>query len=384
MARAESMKLTKKQSVFLGILLGLSILLCPSSLRAASFDCAKAKTPVEKMICADAELSKLDEEMAAAYQRELARTDDKEGLKKDQLDWLRRRNDAYGCFSNDGKRLTDCVKDSYLESLFYLRPDGFNIIYSQDDKICGQFAGILNDDLKRHGNIDPSRHKEFNFADFKQIQRMTSNRRRDIFISYFDINNDGTDEAVFKWDLYHHDVIMPDIVYTTKEDGIAIEKSIIQDSQGKSDHKYESDYKFFSGKEFCDKILGKGRMATGEMGTIGINSGFGVFSFSDTTGKFLYDSHKNSYVRAFGGGIVEPDPYPVLINGKHFIAVFGVIEGWLPYTCMYKCTTLNTGNIVALVAYDSSNLRDELCILTRANKITRRLIFNQQGGTKWP
>jgi uncharacterized protein len=35
--------------------------------QAASFDCAKAQSKVEKIICADAELSKLDEDLATAY-----------------------------------------------------------------------------------------------------------------------------------------------------------------------------------------------------------------------------------------------------------------------------------------------------------------------------
>ena len=39
--------------------------------RAASFDCAKARTGVEKAVCADPQLSEYDERIAAAYQRAL-------------------------------------------------------------------------------------------------------------------------------------------------------------------------------------------------------------------------------------------------------------------------------------------------------------------------
>lgn len=42
-------------------LLGLLVLALPA--QAASFDCAKAGTKVEKLICGDVELSKLDEEL---------------------------------------------------------------------------------------------------------------------------------------------------------------------------------------------------------------------------------------------------------------------------------------------------------------------------------
>lgn len=36
--------------------------------QAAGFDCRKAKTAVEKLICADPKLSRLDDEMARLYQ----------------------------------------------------------------------------------------------------------------------------------------------------------------------------------------------------------------------------------------------------------------------------------------------------------------------------
>jgi uncharacterized protein YecT (DUF1311 family) len=42
--------------------------MCATSVRAASFDCAKAATPVEKTICTDKDLSAEDEAMAKAYQ----------------------------------------------------------------------------------------------------------------------------------------------------------------------------------------------------------------------------------------------------------------------------------------------------------------------------
>lgn len=41
--------------------------------QAASFDCAKAKNSVEKVICADADLSRIDEDMSTAYHHALDR-----------------------------------------------------------------------------------------------------------------------------------------------------------------------------------------------------------------------------------------------------------------------------------------------------------------------
>ncbi len=55
---------------------------------AASFDCAKAETAVEKAICADTELSLLDERLAKTYQQAVHLAEDPVPLKKQQHVWL--------------------------------------------------------------------------------------------------------------------------------------------------------------------------------------------------------------------------------------------------------------------------------------------------------
>lgn len=58
---------------------------------AASFDCAKAKSPQEKAICASPELSRADDQMAVAYRAVLtaAPSEIKEDVRSDQRAWLR-------------------------------------------------------------------------------------------------------------------------------------------------------------------------------------------------------------------------------------------------------------------------------------------------------
>jgi uncharacterized protein YecT (DUF1311 family) len=56
---------------------------------APSFDCAKAATPVEKTICADANLARLDGELVAAYRQAIGQARDGEALKSEQQNWLR-------------------------------------------------------------------------------------------------------------------------------------------------------------------------------------------------------------------------------------------------------------------------------------------------------
>ena len=86
-------------------------LLIPGELSAASFDCNRAETQIEKMICAEAELSKLDEDLAGAYAIALenrSQSDTKEALKNDQKTWLKERNTCGD---------TSCVKSSYVNRL---------------------------------------------------------------------------------------------------------------------------------------------------------------------------------------------------------------------------------------------------------------------------
>jgi uncharacterized protein len=60
--------------------------------RAASFDCAKASTAVEKLICSDAKLSELDTRLAQAYRQALATPAVAQRVKPDQRRWLAERN----------------------------------------------------------------------------------------------------------------------------------------------------------------------------------------------------------------------------------------------------------------------------------------------------
>ncbi len=62
----------------------------------ASFDCGKARSSMEKLICSDEKLSKLDEELDAAYKHALAISGSKSVIKQWQRDWLR-SYDVTGC-----------------------------------------------------------------------------------------------------------------------------------------------------------------------------------------------------------------------------------------------------------------------------------------------
>jgi len=69
-----------------------SLFLFTVSLFGASFDCTKASSKVEKMICSDSELSALGDNLSKAFKEALKSTDDKDQLKKEQFLWMKNRD----------------------------------------------------------------------------------------------------------------------------------------------------------------------------------------------------------------------------------------------------------------------------------------------------
>jgi uncharacterized protein len=64
-----------------------------ANIDAASFDCGKAATKVETLICEDRALSKSDEDLAALYVNTLKQAADPLLVKKQQSEWLRNSRD---------------------------------------------------------------------------------------------------------------------------------------------------------------------------------------------------------------------------------------------------------------------------------------------------
>lgn len=59
-----------------------------------SFDCAKASTSAEKMICSNKELAEVDVQLAEAYRAALKNTSDKASLKQEQRSWIKNQRNA--------------------------------------------------------------------------------------------------------------------------------------------------------------------------------------------------------------------------------------------------------------------------------------------------
>ena len=81
-----------------------------ASAASPSFNCAKASSTVEKLICNDAELADLDRSLASLYDVVLKNTPagEQKMLKAEQRGWVKGRDD---CWKSDDLR--GCVKDEY-------------------------------------------------------------------------------------------------------------------------------------------------------------------------------------------------------------------------------------------------------------------------------
>jgi uncharacterized protein len=73
-----------------------------------SFDCAKAESEAETMVCADYGLAALDNRLAEVYAAELAKPDAVKDLAARQRSWVKGRDE---CWKADDKKL--CVEEEY-------------------------------------------------------------------------------------------------------------------------------------------------------------------------------------------------------------------------------------------------------------------------------
>ena len=115
-----------------GLLLPLLALCWVANGQAASFDCAKASTAVEKIICADTGLSKLDDEMQAAFHNTLQHEKETASIRLQQKRWLKERNICLNA---------DCVKHAYEVRLQELAKNSGQKEYLAQKKVSSDFSG---------------------------------------------------------------------------------------------------------------------------------------------------------------------------------------------------------------------------------------------------
>jgi uncharacterized protein len=114
----------------------LALTLAAPLATAASFDCAKAASAAEKLICGDRALSKLDEELNAAYAQAVARVGNKPLMREWQRGWLK------------SEALTECKTAACMKPLFAARAKLLSEVV----------ASRWNGQYVRHYKGKPDRH----------------------------------------------------------------------------------------------------------------------------------------------------------------------------------------------------------------------------------
>lgn len=136
----------------------VSLLLSPTA-HATSFDCSKETTEVERMICSDPELSKLDEELSNAYKNALKYAKNSESIRNSQREWMKARNlcDQKDCLYKVYVRRAHKLYDIFkAEECLPAKVDWNNyqwiVISGRDLPVCQEMFTYLE---SRPNNIAP-------------------------------------------------------------------------------------------------------------------------------------------------------------------------------------------------------------------------------------
>jgi uncharacterized protein YecT (DUF1311 family) len=192
----------------------LLAILLPVCAQAASFDCTKPVTTVEHLICENPELSKLDEEMAAAYKAILEDQAQAKAAMAMQKMWLEVRDDC-----DDPA----CLKTAYQARIRELHPaaeeagatsggdpddreNKYTLKMSKDDELCNHMLRLFNEDLDKYGwdgDSHQEEHDEFMRVPWQpaQVSSQINGRVEQRYVegALIDFNNDGTQDFLVRW-----------------------------------------------------------------------------------------------------------------------------------------------------------------------------------------
>jgi uncharacterized protein len=139
----------KAQSLpFLKSLLSLTLIGIASSSLAAGFDCTKAHSSVEKMICADSSISERDSTLNRLYLWKIdsAPQIEKPKIAADQKNWIANTRDA--CTT------AECLGGAYdarVKAMSTIQFDGGTATYIADDSDIARISGEIQQNLRKVG-----------------------------------------------------------------------------------------------------------------------------------------------------------------------------------------------------------------------------------------
>lgn len=172
--------------------------------QAASFDCTKATSKVEKLICSHSELTKLDEDMGRVYGEVRKKTPDEMLLNRQQREWLKWRNRCQDAVCLDERYRQRIVALNY-ENVFK-NEESYTLVMSKDDELCNHMLQLFNQDIKKYGwkgDEHQEEHEEFKRILWKPARFSSVINGRVEYTAVegalFDFNNDGVQDFVVRW-----------------------------------------------------------------------------------------------------------------------------------------------------------------------------------------
>lgn len=159
--------------------------------QAASFDCAKAVTNIEKLICSDPAISQLDSDLGIAYKSAMVKAENKDALKQEQRVWLKTCLNTckeVECLSEAyGKRIAELnlIPPSSLAGSSAPQKPKFTLEKGKQFQLCRDFLELINrvpkkedpncgldypfDDIAKKQGFREIDWKEVNLQDYKEI-----------------------------------------------------------------------------------------------------------------------------------------------------------------------------------------------------------------------
>ncbi len=116
---------------------------------SASFDCAKATTSMEKLICSNDYISGLDEELGQAYKEALIRYVDKKDLivrqQRNWIKWIRSQCTDPSCLATLYEaRIGELVDGNDVAALSGSEKPNFILTSGRGLPLCEEYLGVLN------------------------------------------------------------------------------------------------------------------------------------------------------------------------------------------------------------------------------------------------
>lgn len=253
----------------------VGVVVLSHSLQAASFDCAKAASLIEKIICSDPTTSKMDSDLGSAYKSAMDKTADKAALKQEQRLWLKTKLNT--C------KDTNCLLDAYPQRIDQLnsiqsasslsssliasvsKQPKFTLEKGKQFQLCRDFLDLMNrvpkkekpncdldypfDDVARKQGFKEIDWKEVNLQDYKEILKnhsvyrskgltpdeikkneerfeayfSTSTAR--VWVANFDANGDENKDTVVRVKYKNCAEGSPGEVFLVRNDGVLDEKA---------------------------------------------------------------------------------------------------------------------------------------------------------------